>query len=48
MNFQESMTIVNACAKKSGNLLNGPHILLRIILLAKCLPIKSCIYYVFT
>ena len=26
VNFQESMTILNACAKKSGNLLNAPYI----------------------
>ena len=26
VNFQESMTILNACTKKSGNLLNAPHI----------------------
>ena len=25
LNFQESMTILNACTKKSGNLLNAPH-----------------------
>ena len=24
-NFQESTTILNACTKKSGNLLNAPH-----------------------
>ena len=24
VNFQESTTILNACIKKSGNLLNGP------------------------
>ena len=28
VNFQESMTILNACTKKSGNLLTGPHIFL--------------------
>ena len=26
LNFQESLTILNACTKKSGNLLNAPHI----------------------
>ena len=26
VNFQESMTILNTCTKKSGNLLNAPHI----------------------
>ena len=26
LNFQESTTIVNACTKKSGNLLNAPRI----------------------
>ena len=26
LNFEESMTILNACAKKSGNLLNVPHV----------------------
>ena len=26
LNFQDSMTILNACTKKSGNLLNTPHI----------------------
>ena len=26
MNFQESTTILNACKKKSGNLLNAPYI----------------------
>ena len=26
LNFQESMTILNACTKKSGNLLNAPRI----------------------
>ena len=26
MNFQESKTILNACTKKSGNLLNAPRI----------------------
>ena len=26
LNFQESMTILNACTKKSGNLLNAPYI----------------------
>ena len=25
LNFQESMTILNACTKKSGSLLNAPH-----------------------
>ena len=25
LNFQESTTILNACTKKSGNLLNAPH-----------------------
>ena len=25
LNFQESMTILNACTKKSGNLLNAPY-----------------------
>ena len=25
VNFQESTTILNACTKKSGNLLNAPH-----------------------
>ena len=25
MNFQESMTILNASTKRSGNLLNAPH-----------------------
>ena len=28
LNFQESTTILNACTKKSGNLLNAPYILL--------------------
>ena len=27
LNFQESMTILNGCTKKSGNLLNAPRIL---------------------
>ena len=27
LNFQESMTILNACTKQSGNLLNAPHML---------------------
>ena len=27
LNFQEPTTILNACTKKSGNLLNAPHIL---------------------
>ena len=27
LNFQESKTILNACTKKSGNLLNSPHII---------------------
>ena len=26
LSFQESTTILNACTKKSGNLLNAPHI----------------------
>ena len=26
VNFQESMTILNACTKKPGNLLNAPHV----------------------
>ena len=26
VNFQESMTILNACTKKAGNLLNAPRI----------------------
>ncbi len=26
LNFQESTTILNACPKKSGNLLNVPHV----------------------
>ena len=26
LNFQESMTILNVCTKKSGNLLKAPHI----------------------
>ena len=29
VNFQESTTILNACTKKSGNLLNAPHTLLQ-------------------
>ena len=33
VNFQESRTILNACTKKSGNLLKAP----RILLLEKCL-----------
>ena len=28
VNFQESTTILNACTKKSGNLLKAPHITL--------------------
>ena len=27
LNFQESMTILNACTKKSGNLLKAPRIM---------------------
>ena len=27
LNFQESTTILNACTKKSGNLLNAPRII---------------------
>ena len=27
LNFQESTTILNACTKKSGNLLKAPHTL---------------------
>ena len=27
LTFQESMTILNACTKKSGNILNAPHML---------------------
>ena len=26
LNYQEFMTILNACTKKSGNVLNAPHI----------------------
>ena len=29
LNFQESTTILNACTKKSGNLLKAPHIFLK-------------------
>ena len=29
LNFQESTTILNACTKKSGNLLTAPRILIR-------------------
>ena len=32
MNFQESMTILNACTKKSGNLLNAPHVFTKALL----------------
>ena len=32
LNFQESMAILNACTKKSGNLLNTPRIYLSIYL----------------
>ena len=31
LNFQESLTILNACTKKSGNLLNAPRIIFMII-----------------
>ena len=33
LNFQESMTILNACTKKSGNLLNAPRISYYLLLL---------------
>ena len=37
VNFQESTTILNACTKKSGNLLNAPHLLIN--------PLKErCVY----
>ena len=41
LNFQESTTILNACTKKSGNLLNVPH---------NCLqrPTKKQLHKIFT
>ena len=33
MNFQESTTILNACTKKSGNLLNAPRIYYSVLIL---------------
>ena len=38
LNFQESMTILNACTKKSGNLLNAPCIYISLCL---CVPSSS-------
>ena len=32
LNFQESLTILNACTKKSGNLLNTPRMVLSLLL----------------
>ena len=32
VNFQESMTILNSCTKKSGDLLNAPHICIYILI----------------
>ena len=36
VNFQESTTILNACTKKSGNLLNAPHNCTQSIWLSPC------------
>ena len=33
MNFQESPTILNSCTKKSGNLLNAPHVYIYVCML---------------
>ena len=31
LNFQESMTILNACTKKSGNIVNEPRICISLL-----------------
>ena len=43
VNFQESPTILNACTKKSGNLLNVP----RIFMYSRVYKHKYCIYFFF-
>ena len=43
MNFQESMTILNAHTKKSGDLLNAPHMTLKAIwdIIKQCVTLKG-------
>ena len=44
LNFQESMTILNACTKKSGNLLNAPRIHIYIyIYMFVCVCVCVCV-----
>ena len=43
LNCQESTTILNACTKKSGNLLNDPHILFWFYLLSSILSFNVLI-----
>ena len=46
VNFQESITILNTCTKKSGNLLNAPHLQRHISLIdIFCINIYTSIYY---
>ena len=40
LNLQESMTILNACTKKSGNLLNAPRIFIFLVLVLDVLSWK--------
>ena len=44
VNFQESTTILNACTKKSGNLLNAPHIYIYIYIYIYCYPQTDCFF----
>ena len=44
LNFQESTTILNACTKKSGNLLNAPRISISIyIYICVCACVCVCV-----
>ena len=50
VNFQESTTILNACTKKSGNLMNAPRIFVCVcarvymcVRVCVCTPVRVCI-----
>ena len=43
LNFQESTTILNACTKKSGNLLNTPHIYIYIYIYIYII-VRVCVF----
>ena len=49
LNFQESMTILNACTKKSGNLLNTPHVFCQVAVpcFLNSFRTSPCRYYFF-